>query len=151
MTTSNFCCEAGHVRNEDFAFMIKMPMIRPGRALLFLGDNVNEVGLYVAARSHIIGQIRFARSQTILEQPCAKQLAAQPHAVRVDDVGFAIGRYFGYAPFATVPLDIRPGDAVGLSWKTRDATELVQRGLVLRAEGRRTSQRSMASSGYRLK
>ena len=94
------------------------------------------MGFGIAARPYVIAQIRFARMQTILGQPSTKQLVAQPDAVRVDDVGFAICRDFGYAPLATVPLDIRPANAVGLPWKPHDATQLVQRRLVLRTEGR---------------
>jgi hypothetical protein len=69
-------------------------------------------------------------------QSSAKQLVTQPDAVRVHDVGLAICGDFGYASLATVPLDIRPAHVVGLPGKPHDATQFVQRRLVLGAEGR---------------
>src|SRR5271166_4814649 len=94
------------------------------------------MGLGVAVGSYVSAQIRFARSQTMLGQSSAKQLVAQPDAVRVHDIGLAICGDFGDAPLATVLLDIRTAHSVTLPWKPHDATQLVQRRLVWGAEGR---------------
>ena len=141
--------DAGRIRYEYFTFTLGLnpgPAVRPQCPLLFLDENVSEMGLGVAAGSYVIAQIRFARSQTILGQSSAKQLVAQPDAVCVHDVGLAIGRDFGYAPLATVPLDVRPADAVGLPGSPMTRHSSCSDALFWELKDDSTSQRSIASS-----
>ena len=66
------------------------PAITSHPPLQFLNQKAGEMRLGAGVGPYVIVQIGFARSPTILRQPSAKQLIAQPDTVRVHDVGAAI-------------------------------------------------------------
>src|SRR5262245_45404320 len=88
--------------------------------------DTGQVHVRSCSRADEIAERSFACPKSCVGQATAEKFVPQPHAIRVDDVGFTIVGNLRDLPLDKVLVDLTAVDATWFSWQTQDPADLVQ-------------------------